>query len=131
MPGLKLLRHFAGLNPIVVNAQQALIGFKFLDWCEFENFRQQEAKLFLARRRHQEVPKRAKALPLIGVSDHVPLAKDIIEQRGFAAVPCRDSLTQRTIQFTKALFYLAEVREQSARSCCDLQKSFFDPRRVQ
>ncbi len=61
------LRHFTRLDPIVVNADETPIRLELLHGSKFEHPRQQLRKFVLARRRHQKIPERTKALALVGI----------------------------------------------------------------
>lgn len=46
---------------------------------QIKDLGQERAQLVLPGRRHQEIPERAEALPLVGICDRIALAKDFFQ----------------------------------------------------
>src|SRR5262245_12375208 len=114
-----------------MNAKQAAIRLELLNRRELEHPCQQRRQFALARRRHQKIPERTKALALIGIRNGVSLAEYFVEERPLSSVPGGNSLANCTVEIAKILLNLPEVRQQATRCRGDVLKSLLDPGRIE
>ena len=122
----RALRHFSGLEPIIVYAHEARLGLERQDRLEREHPFEQRGELVLPDRRHQEVPECSKTAPLIRIADRVPIAENLFQELSLSAFPQRDPLPDRSVELAEVLLHLAEVRQQRARGGCHLDKAVLD-----
>jgi len=84
----------------------------------------------LARRRHEKLPKGAKALALVRVPDDVLLPEDLVEQPPLALVAGGDALSGLAVEAAKVVLHLAEVGEEPAGRLLHLKITLLDLRRI-
>jgi hypothetical protein len=106
------LRHLAGFQPVVVDAQHAFVRLELAHRRQAQTDCEQFGQLLLPRRRHQKVPEGAEASALVRIADGVALAEQLVQQRAPATRPGRDLFAHGPIEVAKALLKLAEVRQQ-------------------
>ncbi|OIQ73250.1 hypothetical protein GALL_451160 [mine drainage metagenome] len=105
---------------------QAHIGLQLGYRRQIQHAREQRGELFLARLRHQKIPKRAKTLALVGFGNRIALTHDGFQQLSLGPVPQGNALTHRAIQRAKVVLHLPKIRQQLTRQAGELLKAVFE-----
>ena len=125
------LRVFAGFQPVVVHAAGARLGLQGRHRGQCQHLIQPLGQFLLPAAGHEEVPEGAEAAALVGVTDGIALAHDLVEQRALGAFPQRDLLAHLAVELAEVVLHLAEVGQQLARQLLELLEAVLDRRVVQ
>src|SRR5690625_495683 len=101
---------------------QATIGLERHNRLKLEDLFEQFAELILTRRRHQKVPKGAKAATLVRISNGIMLTKDFLKHLALPAFEPGHTLAHPAVELPKVVLNLAKISQQSARGVGHLQK---------
>src|SRR5690625_8008563 len=101
---------------------QATIGLERHNRLKLEDLFEQFAELILTRRRHQKVPKGAKAATLVRISNGIMLTKDFLKHLALPAFEPGHTLAHPAAELPKVVLNLAQISQQSARGVRHPQK---------